>query len=51
MSYSSYRFDRRRRIADLAGFLLRRAASRPTILYRYLADGLHPEGAVPALTG
>ena len=38
----NYRFNRRRRIADLAGFLLRRAATRPTITYRQLVDGLHP---------
>lgn len=47
----NYRFNRRRRIADLTAFLLRRAASRPTITYRQLVDGLHPGGAIPALTG
>jgi hypothetical protein len=47
----NYRFNRRRRIADLAGFLLRRAATRPTITYRQLVNGLHAEGAIPALTG
>jgi hypothetical protein len=30
----NYRFNRRRRIADLTDFLLRRAATRPTITYR-----------------
>jgi ISXO2-like transposase domain len=47
----NYRFNRRRRIADLASFLLSRAASRSTITYRQLVDGLHADGAVPALTG
>jgi transposase-like protein len=47
----NYRFNRRRRIADLAGFLLRRAATRPTITYRQLVNGLHPNGPIPALTG
>jgi transposase-like protein len=47
----NYRFNRRRRIADLTGFLLRRAATRSTITYRQLGDGLHVEGAIPALTG
>src|SRR6516162_10191137 len=35
----NYRFNRRRRIADLTDFLLRRAATRPTITYRQLVDG------------
>jgi transposase-like protein len=47
----SYRFNRRRRIADLTDFLLRRAATRPTITYRQLADGAQINGALPALTG
>src|SRR5216683_774119 len=47
----NYRFNRRRRIPDLAGFLLRRAATRSTITYRQLVDGLHVNGAIPALTG
>jgi hypothetical protein len=46
----NYRFNRRR-IADLAGFLLRRAATRPTITYRQLVDGLHANGPIPGLTG
>jgi len=37
--------------ADLAGFLLRRAATRSTITYRQLMDGGQPTGALPALTG
>lgn len=47
----NYRFNRRRRIADLAGFLLRRAATRSTITYRQLVHGSQPNGALPALTG
>jgi transposase-like protein len=47
----NYRFNRRRRIADLTDFLLRRAATRPTITYRQLVDGSHINGALPALTG
>jgi hypothetical protein len=47
----NYRFNRRHRIADLAGFLLRRAATRSTITYRQLVDGAFVNGAVPALTG
>ena len=43
--------NRRRRIADLANFLLRRAATRPTITYRQLVDGFHVNGAAPASTG
>jgi transposase-like protein len=35
----NYRFNRRRRIADLTDFLLRRATTRPTITYRQLVDG------------
>ena len=46
----NYRFNRRRRIADLTDFLLRRAASRSTITYRQLVDGTQIDGA-PALTG
>jgi hypothetical protein len=40
---------RRRRIADLTDFLLRRAATRPTITYRQLADGAQISGALSAL--
>ena len=47
----NYRFNRRRRIADLTDFLLRRAATRPTITYRQLVDGAQINGALPALTG
>jgi len=47
----NYRFNRRHRIPDLAGFLLRRAATRPTITYRQLVDGAHSNGAIPASTG
>jgi len=47
----NYRFNRRRRIADLTDFLLRRAATRPTITYRQLVDGAQINGAQPALTG
>jgi transposase-like protein len=47
----NYRFNRRHRIADLTDFLLRRAASRPTITYRQLVDGVQLSGALPALTG
>jgi hypothetical protein len=47
----NYRFNRRTRIADLADFVLQRALAQPTITYRRLIDGLHPEGALPALAG
>lgn len=47
----NYRFNRRRRIADLTDFLLRRAATRPTITYRQLVNGAQINGALPALTG
>ena len=47
----NYRFNRRRRIADLTDFLLRRAATRPTITYRQLVHGAQINGALPALTG
>src|SRR6516164_9387841 len=47
----NYRFNRRRRIADLTDFLLRRAVTRPTITYRQLVDGAQINGALPALTG
>jgi transposase-like protein len=48
----NYRFNRRGHIPDLAGFLLRRAATRPTITYQQLVDGAHLTGAhLPALTG
>ena len=47
----NYRFNRRRRIADLTDFLLRRAATRPPITYRQLVDGAQINGALPALTG
>jgi hypothetical protein len=47
----NYRFNRRTRIADLTNFLLRRAATRPTITYRQLVDGAQINGALPALTG
>jgi transposase-like protein len=48
----NYRFNRRRRIADLTDFLLRRAATRSTITYRQLVDGAQLSGALqPALTG
>ena len=47
----NYRFNRRRRIADLTDFLLRRAATRPTITYSQLVHGAQINGAPPALTG
>ena len=47
----NYRFNRRRRIANLTDFLLRRAVTRPTITYRQLVDGAQINGALPALTG
>src|SRR6516164_1134314 len=47
----NYRFNRRRRIADLTDFLLRRAATRPTITYRQLVHGAQINGALPALSG
>ena len=47
----NYRFNRRRRIADLTDFLLRRAVTRSTITYRQLVDGAQLSGALPALTG
>src|SRR5215469_5189640 len=37
----NYRFNRRRRIADLSDFLLWRAAPRSTITYRQLVDGIN----------
>lgn len=48
----NYRFNRRRRIADLTDFLLRRAATRSTITYRQLIAGAQLNGAaLPASTG
>ena len=47
----NYRFNRRGRIADLATFLLRRAATLPTITYRQLVAGDQLKGALPAPTG
>ena len=47
----NYRFNRRRRIANLTDFLLRRAATRPTITYRQLVEGAQINGALPALRG
>jgi transposase-like protein len=47
----NYRFNRRRRIADLTGFRLRRAATRPTITYRQLVDDAQINGALPDLIG
>ncbi len=47
----NYRFNRRKRFANLANFVLRRAMTRPTITYRELVNGLQPQGALPALTG
>src|SRR5215471_20424564 len=47
----NYRFNRRRRIANLTDFLLRRAATRPTITYSQLVHGAQINGALPALTG
>ena len=41
----NYRFNRRRRIADLTDFLLRRAATRRTITYRQLVEGAQINGA------
>ena len=43
--------SRFRRTADQTEFLLRRAATRPTITYRQLVDGAQINGALPALTG
>ena len=42
----NYRFNRRRHIPDLTDFLLRRAATRPTITYRQLVDGAQINGAL-----
>ena len=47
----NYRFNRRKRIFDLADFVLHRAMTRPTITYRELVDGIQSQGALPALTG
>ena len=47
----NYRFNRRHRIADLASFLIRRAATSPTITYRRLVNGVQLNGVLPALTG
>jgi len=47
----NYRFNRRHRIADLASFLIRRAATSPTITYRQLVNGVQLNGVLPALTG
>ena len=41
----SYRFNRRGRIAELDGFLLRRAVIRETITYAELIGGMRPDGA------
>lgn len=38
----NYRFNRRRRINDLADLVLRRAVTRPTITYRQLVDVFNP---------
>jgi transposase-like protein len=42
---ANYRFNRRGRIDDLGEYLLRRAATRPTITYGQLVAGAQPEGA------
>jgi transposase-like protein len=47
----NYRFNRRHRIADLASYLIRRAATSPTITYRQLVNGVQLNGVLPALTG
>jgi len=47
----NHRFNRRARIADLAGLVLRRAMARPTIARGELVDGPQPRGAAPASTG
>ena len=47
----NYRFNRRKRIFDLADFVLHRAMTRPTITYRELVDGIQSQGALPALIG
>ena len=47
----NYRFNRRRRIDQLADFVICRAIERPTITYRQLVDGMPPLGVIPALTG
>ena len=47
----NYRFNRRRRIDELADFVICRAIERPTITYRQLVDGMPPLGVLPALTG
>ena len=44
----SYRFNRRGRIGQLDGFLLRRTVSRGTITYAELVGGKLVEGAAPA---
>ncbi len=47
----TYRFNRRRRIDELADFVLRRAVDCRTITYRQLVDGLQPQGAIPVSSG
>jgi transposase-like protein len=47
----NYRFNRRHRIADLASFLICRAATSSTITYRQLVNGVQLNGVLPALTG
>ena len=47
----NYRFNRRHRITDLASFLIRRAATSPTITYQQLVNDVQLNGVLPALTG
>ena len=47
----NYRFNRRKRISELADFVLNRAVTHKTITYRELVNGVQPEEGLPALTG
>ena len=47
----NYRFNRRKRISELADFVLNRAVTHKTITYRELVEGIQPNEGLPALTG
>jgi transposase-like protein len=47
----NYRFNRRKRISELADFVLNRAVTHKTITYRELVMGIQPKDVLPALTG
>jgi transposase-like protein len=47
----NYRFNRRKRISELADFVLNRAVTHKTITYRELVKRIQPEEPIPVLTG